>query len=259
MIMKTSIHVVLFLMLSVTGVNAMTQEGCGGDCAGCHSMTVAEANTLFTGIAEVKSVRQAAVRGLFELVAVQNGREAVVYMDYGKKSLIPGPIFDLATRKPITEPLPQAPKPSSVQIDMVPVDNSIVMGNPHGKKKLFVFTDPDCPFCRKLHPELQKLAAAEPDLAIYVKMYPLKMHPNAYDKARAILGSGSREVLDRAFAGGSLPPAGDKAPAKPVDDTMRYAESIGISSTPTLILPDGHIVAGYREAGELQKLLNGMK
>ena len=257
--MKTAIHTFLFLMLAASGAYAMTQEGCGGDCAGCHSITVPEANRLFSGIAEVKSVRQAAVRGLFELVAVQNGHEAVVYLDYGKKNLIPGPIFDLSSRKPITEPPPQAQRISSVQIDLVPVDNSIVMGNPRGKRKLFVFTDPDCPFCRKLHPELQKLAAAEPDLAIYVKMYPLKMHPNAFDKSRSILGSGSRELLDRAFSGEPVPSAGDRAPAKPVEETMRYAESIGISSTPTLIFPDGRIMPGYRESGELQKLIDGTK
>jgi thiol:disulfide interchange protein DsbC len=41
-----------------------------------------------------------------------------------------------------------------------------------------------------------------------------------------------------------------------VDDTIKYAESIGITSTPTLILPDGMIVVGFKKAEELKALMS---
>lgn len=146
-------------------------------------------------------------------------------------------------------------KPARVDINSLPIKNSVLLGNPNGKKRLFVFTDPDCPYCSKLHMELVKLMYMEPDLAIYVKMFPLKMHPGAYDKARVILGGDSSYQLNKAFAGEQLPPPTEKDRKEPVDETIKLGESLGISGTPTLVLPDGSILPGYREASEIKKML----
>lgn len=249
-------------MVLAGGAFALPHENCGEeaskavDCSKCHSLTVEEANRLLKGVGEVKGVRGSAVKGLFELTIENKGQRAVAYVDFAKKNLMPGPIFDIATRKVVTGTSDQQPKPAAVNIDSIPTDSSIVMGNPKGKKRLFVFTDPDCPFCAKLHWELVKLIYMEPDLAIYVKMYPLKMHPGAHDKARVILGAKSQYLLDKAFSGEALPAPGANDPAKPVDDTIKFADSIGINATPTLVLPDGRIMPGFRDAAAIKKLLS---
>ncbi|MFZ3207683.1 MAG: DsbC family protein [Geobacteraceae bacterium] len=235
---------------------AMSQQGCGGDCASCHSLSDKEAGDLLKNVGTVKAVGMAPVRGLFELTLEKDGRHATAYIDYGKKHLITGPIFDIASGRVIS-PLPvnAEKKPTNVDIAKIPLDNALIMGNPKGTKKLFVFTDPECPFCVKLHTELKKLVAMESALTIYIKLYPLKMHPKAYDKARVILGANSLELLERAFSGSPLPPPGTKDTAKPVDDSIRFAESVGINSTPTLIFPDGRIMPGFQDAEAMRKLL----
>ena len=106
-----------------------------------------------------------------------------------------------------------------------------------------------------MHVELKKLVALEPDLAIYIKLFPLKMHPHAYDKARVIIAAKSLSLLEKSFAGGKLPNPGAKDAKKPVDDTMHFADSVGINSTPTLVLPDGRILPGTKAAEEMRKLL----
>jgi len=129
------------------------------------------------------------------------------------------------------------------------------MGNTSGKKRLIVFTDPDCTFCERLHGELKKLVVLEPDLAIYIKMFPLKMHPEAYSKSRVILGANSLELLEKAFSGEKMPEPGDKDLKTPVDETIKLAESLGIDGTPALLLPGGLLISGARDAASLQKLL----
>ena len=156
--------------------------------------------------------------------------------------------FEVRTREEIAGQLRINPAKLGAQ-------NSLVLGNPYGKKKLFVFTDPECPFCGKLHAELKKLTATEPQLAVYIKLYPLKMHPKAYDKARVILGAKSLALLERSFAGGALPAPGPKDSRKPVDATIRFAEANGIHSTPTLVLSDGRVVTGFRDAASIKALL----
>ncbi len=242
------------LLTVAAPVFAMSGDGCGGDCASCHSITVQEAKSLLKEIGVVKGVKPAPVRGLYEVTIEQQGRTGLAYMDYGKKHIIAGQVFDIASRQAVGAPAP-AKRADRLDPATLETEHSLVMGNPKGKKKLFVFTDPECPFCSKAHAELKKLAALEPDLAIYIKLYPLKMHPKAYDKARVILGEGSLELLEKSFAGEALPAPRAKDAKKPVDDTIRFAESAGINSTPTLVFPDGRIVPGYKDAKAMQGLL----
>ena len=225
-------------------------------CSSCHTLSRQEATTLLHDLGEVKDVKLAPVKGLYEVTMQRDNRQAIIYVDFGKKLLVPGPIFDLASKRTITPPPVELPKIlSKAELAKIPTANSIVMGNPSGKKRLFVFTDPDCSFCAKLHGELKKLVAMEPELVIYIKMFPLKMHPQAYDKARVLLGSKSLEMLEKAFAHGELPQPGDNDPKEPVDETIKLGESLGINGTPALILPDGRVIAGAREAGALRELL----
>jgi thiol:disulfide interchange protein DsbC len=215
-----------------------------------------EADRLLEGVGKVVSVKHSPVRGLFEISLENQGKQGVAYVDFAKKHLIPGPVFSLETKKPVNDgQQSQQQKPTKVDINSLPVKNSIVLGNPDGKKKLFVFTDPDCPFCSKLHMELVKLVYMEPDLGIFIKMFPLKMHPGAYDKARVILGGDSPYLLNKAFAGEQLPSPTEKDRKEPVDETIKLGESLGITGTPTLVFPDGSIMPGFKEAAEIKRLV----
>ncbi|MBJ6727434.1 DsbC family protein [Geomesophilobacter sediminis] len=232
-------------------------SGCGGECASCHSLSNQEAAALLKDLGQVKAVKPAQVRGLFEVEVERNGQTGVVFVDYGKKNLIAGQIFDIATLKPAGPAAEPRKKVERLDPNLVPTKDSLLMGNPNGKKRLFVFTDPECPYCKMLHAELKKLVEQDPEVAIYIKLYPLKMHPHAYDKARVILGEGSLALLERSFAGEKFPAPGARDGKKGVDETMKFAETYGINSTPTVILPDGKILPGVRPARELEQLLGG--
>lgn len=226
------------------------------DCAACHTLSKDEAGTIFKGLGEVTEVKLSPLKGLFEVTVRQKDRQAVAYLDFGKKLLIPGPIFDIASKKPVTPPPVELPKIiSKAELEKIPLADSLVMGNPNGKKRMFVFTDPDCPFCGKLHKELKKLVSMVPDLAIYIKMYPLEMHPGAYDKARVILGSKSLELLEKAFAGEKLPAPGEKDRKEPVDESLKIGMSLGVDGTPAMIMPNGRFITGSMSASAIREYL----
>lgn len=247
--------VALFILFFALPAYAMSQgEGCGGDCNSCHSLSLMEANGLLKDIGTVTEVKPAAVRGLYELTVEKEGQVAVAYMDYGKKHLLGGQIYDIAARKVVGAPAVKR-APERLNPATLTTGDSLVMGNPKGKKRLFVFTDPECPFCAKMHDELKKLVQMEPDLAIYIKLFPLKMHPHAYQKARVILGENSLKLLEKSYSGGSLPSPGARDGRKAVDGTIAFAEAAGINATPTLVLPDGRILPGFREAKAVRELL----
>jgi thiol:disulfide interchange protein DsbC len=85
-------------------------------------------------------------------------------------------------------------------------------------------------------------------------MMPLaSLHPDSPRIARAILCTGSLQLLENSFAGKKIPDPTCESDA--VDRTIKLARELGIGSTPTLILPDGRVAPGYREAEEILKLL----
>ena len=95
----------------------------------------------------------------------------------------------------------------------------------------------------------------QPDLAVHIKMYPMKMHRGANDKARVIPAARSLDLLDKTFARGQLPPPVEKDRREPVDETIRLAQSLGIRGTPALVMPDGRLIIGSRNAENLKALL----
>ena len=253
---------VAFTIILVSSSFAMAKEGCGGVCATCHSLTEKEATELLkkTG-GTVTSVKQSPSRGLFELLVERDGQKGILLMDFSKKHLIQGMVVDIEKLEPVSahQLNTQQPKQqTSVDVTTIPVSNAVIIGNPKGSKKIYVFTDPDCPYCRKGHDELNKLAKIAPDVAIHIMLFPLPMHPAAYDKSRTIIETKDHGLLDKAFAGKDVPKPTKESSKKAIDEIVKFANANGISGTPTMVMPDGKIQVGMRDAETMKKMLDGL-
>lgn len=232
------------------------------DCAKCHTLSVKEASEMlgFAGIS-VKSVKPSPSKGLHEVFFEKDGNFGIVFIDFSKRHLIQGAVVDLKTRQAVAAHEKDLPKPkqfAGVDPATIPVKHGFVIGNPKASKTIYVFTDPDCPYCRKLHPVLQQLEKQAPDLAIAVMLYPLKkLHPQAYDKSRTVMAEKKRDLLDKAFEGGELaPPKGD-AGKEAIDAVIEYAQNNGIMGTPMILLPNGKPYQGPRDAESIKKAVEG--
>lgn len=95
--------------------------------------------------------------------------------------------------------------------------------------------------------------AEREDIVFYIKMLPLKIHPQAYKKAQAIVCEKSLKLLERALDG--LGVGDPSCETTELDETIALAEKLGITGTPTIILPDGGVLSGFRTAPELIKLI----
>ena len=240
---------------------AMAKDGCGGACNACHTLTVKDAGELVkkTGVT-VKSVKDAPAKGLFELYVEKDNKQGILFIDYGKKHLMQGMIVSLETMQPVSahaQDLPQPKQVTSVDVSKIPVDKAVIIGNPKGSKKIYVFTDPDCPYCKKAHLELKKLASITEDVAIHIMLFPLPMHPAAYDKSRTVFETKSLELLDKAFDGKDVPKPTKESSKAAIDEIITFANANGINGTPTMVMPDGRIEVGMRDAETLKKMLEG--
>ena len=100
---------------------------------------------------------------------------------------------------------------------------------------------------------MKKVIEKRKDIVFFIKMYPLPMHKDSYAKAKAIVCEKSLSLLDEAFEKKPLPAA--KCETSALDENIKLAEKLGIRGTPAIILPNGTLIPGYKDADALIALI----
>ena len=100
---------------------------------------------------------------------------------------------------------------------------------------------------------MKKIVEERKDIAFFIKMFPLKSHPAAYEKAKAIVCEKSLALLEDAHEKKPLPKP--TCETSVVDENIKLAEKLGLSSVPVLIFPDGRVMPGYKDAKTLLGLI----
>jgi len=100
---------------------------------------------------------------------------------------------------------------------------------------------------------MKKIIDERKDIAFYMKMDPLPSHPGAYERSKSILCDKSLALLEDAYEKKPIPKP--KCETSAVDESMKLAQKLGITSVPSLVLPDGRIIPGYKDAKSLINLI----
>jgi thiol:disulfide interchange protein DsbC len=201
----------------------------GQDCLTCHKLKKTEAQDIVERVVpggKVVEIKSSPVKGAWQIDVQKGEQRGAIHLDFSKKYLVG------------FQPVPQ-----KVAFSKIPLTDAILMGDASAKKKLIVFTDPDCPYCKELHKVMHQVLAKRNDIAFYLIMNPLPMHPEAAKKSQTILCTKSVSVLDDAFAGKSVPEP--SCPADAVERSKALAKSLNFSSTPTIVRQDGIVLSGF--------------
>ena len=232
-------------------------EGCSkGDCATCHTMSVEEASAALGNLVDrVNKVSLGEISGLWVLEVEKDRQKFPVFMDFSKNYLFSGNVIRLSDTTNVTQQLHAAM--NRIDVTRIPIDDALLLGDAAAKTKIILFTDPQCPFCSKMHESVKEVVKRDPQIAFLIKLFPLKMHPQAYDISKSIICADSMELLEKSLKGETVPPA--ICDTKAVDETLALVPELGIRSTPTLVLPNGEIQPGYKKADDLLRLLGSSK
>jgi thiol:disulfide interchange protein DsbC len=192
--------------------------------------------------AHVESVTKTSYLGLYEVVV--DGQ--LFYADEDFNYLIDGSIIETKSMTNVTAARQRdleelKLKKLAFPFENLPFELAIKKVKGDGSRKFAVFSDPDCPYCKRLERDLVKVD----NVTIYVFLYPLvELHPKAPDVARAIWCSGERvKAWDEYMLKGVVPKAAGTC-ANPVDKLVEFGKSKQISGTPTIFFADGKRVPG---------------
>jgi thiol:disulfide interchange protein DsbC len=241
--------------------SAFSASGCEGDCKKCHSLTKQEVNGILAKLkqpkAKILGIRLSPVKSLWE-VTVEDAekKRGLFYVDFSKGYIIAGQIVEVGTGSNKTqESMEKLQADRKVDTSRIPLADALVLGDAKARKRVIVFTDPDCPYCAKLHQEMKKVVKDRKDIVFFVKLFPLKGHKDAYWKAKSISCRKSLQMMEDNFEGRAIPKV--ECATREVDETMKLGEALGITGTPTMVLANGKVVSGMLPAGELINRIDG--
>jgi thiol:disulfide interchange protein DsbC len=184
------------------------------------------------------------IPGLYEVRSGNN----IFYTDSQGKYIFSGHVYRTADRHDLTaERLEDI---NRVDFGKLPLNDAIVSGDPEGTP-VAIFTDPDCPYCRKLEEVLPKVKGVK----IYTFLFPLEqLHPQAKAKAERIWCAKDRHkaMQDVMLNNVPLDQLGDANCSTPVETNIMLGRKLGIRGTPTLIASDGRKHSGMMQADQLE-------
>jgi thiol:disulfide interchange protein DsbC len=201
---------------------------------------------------KVESVVKTPYAGLYEVF--MGGQ--IVYTDEKLTFLIAeGRLVDPKTKKDVTgERLDELTK---IDFSSLPLDQAIKVVKGNGSRKLVVFSDVDCPFCKRL--EQNELSNID-NVTIYTFLYPIEsLHPNAAEKSKLIWCASNRVKAWSDWNFNNKLPANAGNCEVPLERIGELARKVGVTSTPTLIFSDGKRMLGAQPYKDIEKSLQAVK
>ena len=198
----------------------------------------------FPGIGKLEHIVKTPYAGLYEVII----DDQLLYTDAQGEYLFEGNVIDAKNRRDLSEERRKVL--FAIDFDKLPLELAVKKVKGNGKRKLAIFTDPNCTFCRKLEKELSGVT----DVTLYFFMYPI--FPGSDEIVRNVLCSGNPI---KAWDDWML---SNIAPAKAVCDTPQtekvkaLGQKLHVNGTPNLIFGSGIQSPGLLPMEQLEKNLN---
>lgn len=200
---------------------------------------------LFPG-SKIESLQQTPYLGLYE--AVIDGE--IFYTDEKAEYFFMGHIIDAKKRVSLTsERMQQIRDSRRITMNTLPLEHAMKTVKGNGKRTLVVYSDPNCPYCKRLEKELANVT----DVTIYTLLYPVLN--GSMTTAEAIWCSEDRVKAWDDFMLRSVAPTGKGCDA-PLQMLLDSGRQNRVTGTPTLIFADGSVVPGFIPRSEIEKRMD---
>jgi thiol:disulfide interchange protein DsbC len=195
---------------------------------------------------KIDEVKPSPMPGLWE---IRIGNE-IRYMDPTGAFLIEGELIDLKAKKNLTEE--RVNQINRVDFATLPFKDAVVWKSGNGKRRIAVFADPNCGYCKRFEASLQELK----DVTVYTFLLPI-LGGDSPEKSRAIWCAKDRIG---AWQGWMLrseapPKAAANCDSTAIDRNLALSRKIHVSGTPAILLEDGNRIPGAVGAVELERRL----
>ena len=195
--------------------------------------------------ARIDEVRKAPLPGLYEVRI--NGFE-IFYTDEQGNYLLQGNLIDVKARKNLTEE--RLAKLSEIDFDTLPVKDAFKIVRGNGKRKLAVFEDPNCGYCKQFERDLVNVD----NVTVYLFLYPV-LGQDSVNKSRDIWCAKDKVKAWNDWMVKNVTPTTAACDTAAITRNREYGQKYNITGTPTLIFADGSRAPGAIPAAQVEKQL----
>lgn len=195
---------------------------------------------------KIDEVSKTPIPGLYE---VRMGTD-VIYSDESGNHVIQGSIFDTRNKTNLTDARIQ--KLTAIDFASLPLKDAMVQKQGNGSRKLAVFADPNCGYCKRFERDL----ATVKDVTIYTFLYPI-LGADSDAKAKGIWCSKDAQKTWRAWMleGATIPKQMGSCDAAAIARNVAFGQKHKLNGTPALVFQDGRRLPGAIPAAEIEKQL----
>ena len=195
---------------------------------------------------KIDEVGKTAVPGLYEL---RVGFD-VLYTDEQGDHLFEGQLIDTRTRANLTEA--RISKLTAIDFASLPLKDAIVWKQGNGSRKLVVFADPNCGYCKKFEKDLQTVK----DVTVYTFLYPI-LGGDSPDKSKNIWCAKDSTKVWRQWMidGAAIPATAGSCDTTALQRNVALGRKYRINGTPGLVFEDGSHKPGALNAAQIEQLL----
>lgn len=194
----------------------------------------------------VSEVSETAFPGLYEAIVGPD----ILYTDKNADFLIMGQLFDTKTQRNLTAETKD--RLNKIDFSALPLDDAIKVVQGNGSRRIAVFSDPYCTYCKKLEATLKDMN----DVTIYTFLYPV-IRANSREQSEAIWCAKDRGAAWRAqmIEGKSAAPKDPKCDTSALDRNIDLGGRLQVTGTPTVFVPNGQRAPGAVSLEYLEKML----
>ena len=193
---------------------------------------------------KIDEVRATPMGGLYE---VRVGTD-LFYTDAKGNFLIQGELIDTKARRNLTED--RINKLTAVDFNALPLQDAFATVRGNGKRKLVVFADPNCGYCKRFERDLQNVD----NVTIYTFLYPI-LSPDSAEKSRNIWCAKDRNNAWNDWMLREKTPAAASSDTAALQRNLAFGKKHKITGTPTLLFANGARVPGAIGAADIEKRL----
>ncbi len=194
----------------------------------------------------IEEVSKTPMPGLFE---VRVNQSDIFYTDAEGNFLIQGSLFDTRARQDLTEQ--RVEKLTAIAFKDLPVKDAFTIVRGNGKRKMAVFTDPNCGYCKRLERDMVKVD----NVTIHMFLYPILGQDSA-EKARHIWCAKDKAKTYLDWMLRDVTPPETACDAAAVARNFEFGRKSRITGTPTIVFAGGARVPGAIGAERVEKMLN---
>ncbi|MGH8859173.1 MAG: DsbC family protein, partial [Polaromonas sp.] len=194
---------------------------------------------------KIDEVSKTPMNGLYE---IRINDSDIFYTDAEGNFLLQGQLIDTRAKRNLTEE--RVEKLSAIDFDALPLKDAFTVVRGNGKRKLAVFEDPNCGYCKRFERDLQKVS----DVTIYMFLFPI-LGPDSVDKSRNIWCAKDRGKAWVDLMVRDQPAAKATCDTTVLERNLEFGRKHKITGTPTLFFANGSRVPGAISAQQVENLL----